>query len=246
MRSDKQMEKNRRKELEYALYASIGVWLSVYPYLGPAPNLCLSFVAGAYWILVRGQLGNLQRFVVIRRVLNYGLFWVLALIGGLPMVLRIVNGRQVGVASELLPLLMAGVSGMTAQLHDLLQPWPEELEGFDMNAKTIENQLCLAYFQTSGGMLSTVFAGVLLFSLWMQWEWARSWNPHYSPFYERFFTLYAVTIYVLGIVQPGLTRSRLIRREIMIHQASQKANPPRDSQAATPIPTPTDDTSPKA
>ena len=237
---------NRKKELEYALYASIGVWLSAYPYLGPVPNLCLFFVTGAYWIIVRGQFGNLQRLVGIRRVANYVLFWVLAVIGGGPMVLRILNGRRVGVASVLLPFLMAGVSGMTGQIQDLLEPWPEETTDFEMNAKTLEHQLCLAYFQTSGGMLSTVFAGVLLFSLWMQWEWARSWNPHYLPIYETILILYAVAIYVLGIVQPGLTRSKLIRREIMIYQASQKAKTTPGTLTAATITAPLVDALPKA
>src|SRR4029077_2373773 len=112
----------------------------VYPYVGTLPNLSLSFLAGTYWILVRGDFGNPQTLAVIRRVANYTLFWILAIIGGGPMLLSISNGRQVGVASELLPFLMAGVSGMTGQVRDLLQRWPEEVADFDKDAKTLEHQ----------------------------------------------------------------------------------------------------------
>jgi len=126
---------------------------------------------------------------------------------------------------------------MTGQIRDLLQPWPEEMAAFDMDAKVLEHQLCLAYFQTSGGMVPTVFAGVLIFSLWMQWEWARSWNPQYLPVHDTILALYGVLIYILGIVQPGLTRSKLIRREIMIYRASQTAQDTLDPLTATTIPT---------
>jgi len=153
------------------------------------------------------------------------------------MLLSIRSGRRVGVASVLLPFLVAGVSGMTGQIRDLLQPWPEEMAAFDMDAKVLEHQLCLAYFQTSGGMVPTVFAGVLIFSLWMQWEWARSWNPQYLPVHDTILALYGVLIYILGIVQPGLTRSKLIRREIMIYRASQTAQDTLDPLTATTIPT---------
>jgi hypothetical protein len=214
------MNENRREELECALYGAIGVSLSVWPYLGPRMNLFLSIVAGAYWVIARGQLGNPKRFVVSRRIANYVLFWAFASIGGGPMLLMLLNGRQVGVASLLLPFLIAGVSGMTAQTRDILQPWPEEVADIDIDVKTLENQLCLAYFQTSGGIVPTIFAGVLIFSIWMQWEWARRWDPQYVPVHETILALYGFAFYILGIVQPGLKRSRRIRREIMIYRSS--------------------------
>jgi hypothetical protein len=209
-----------RKELECALYASVGVSLSVYPYVGPVANLCLAVLAAAIWILVRIRFAKSSS--LIRRTANHNLFWILAIIGGGPMVLSRLNGRALGAASFILPFLMAGVSAMAAQIRDLLQPWPEELVNFHIEAKTFEHQLCLAYFQTSGGMIPTVFAGVLIFSLWMQWDWGRMWNPQYFPVLESVLSLYSVLIYVLCIVQPGLERSKDIRREIMTYQASKR------------------------
>jgi hypothetical protein len=211
------MDEDKRKELECALWASIGVAVSVYPYLGWIPNFALSVLAGAHWVVVRYHFEEHYKNVGWRRA-NYLLFWVLAGIGGTPMILSIHHGRQVGVASLLLPFLMAGVSGMTGQIRDLLRPWPEEKANVDNETKALEHQLCLAYFQTSGGMIPTVFAGVLIFSLWRQVELTRISDPLYLPYHDALLTLYAVGIYVMYIVQPGLNRAKLIRREIVIHR----------------------------